>query len=231
MKKYLILMLSILMVFPTSLYAKEVENKEENKVVEKEETKKKETTFIVTLENCVDGDTANFRTKNNIVVKARFLAVDTPETVHPTVGKEPFGEEASKYTCDSLTNAKEIKLEYDLDSKEEDNYGRKLVWVFVDGVLLQDSLIKKGYAEIAYLYGDYKYTTVLQDSQRKAKIQKVGIWSIENTVTDTEIKEEKKEKNNSNSLIDKIVDKLFAKIVDYIDEILETILVSIEKML
>jgi len=233
MKKFLILVLSLLLVFPTSIYAKEVEKKEDVKVEEKEEVKKdeeKELTLNVTLESCVDGDTANFRTESNTVIKARFLAIDTPETVHPTSGKEPFGEEASKFTCDSLTNAKEIKLEYDVDSKEEDNYGRKLVWVFVDNVLLQNKLIEKGYAEVAYLYGDYKYTTMLQETERKAKQNKVGIWSIDNTSVKEEV-EEKEEKDTNDGLIDKIVDKLFAKIVGYIDEILENILISIEEML
>lgn len=233
MKKYLILILTILMIFPNSIYAKEIENKEitETEVVEESEITEETNTLTVTLEECVDGDTARFKTSDNIVIKARFLAIDTPESVHPTVGKEPFGEEASKYTCDILTNAKEITLEYDANSDEEDNYGRKLVWVFVDGVLLQNSLIKEGYAEVAYLYGDYKYTTVLQESQRLAKQNKAGIWSIENTTIETEEEIEKEETNTSDDLINKIVDKLFAKVIDYIDKLLENILISIEEML
>lgn len=224
MRKFLYLFMSLLVLFPVYSYALEEEKDEENIKTE-----------IVTLEACVDGDTAKFRTKNDEVIKARFLAVDTPETVHPTKGEEPYGKDASNYTCETLTNAKEIKLEYDSNSEEEDNYGRKLVWVFVDGVLIQESLISKGYAEVAYLYDDYKYTSLLQDTQEVAKVNKVGIWS-NNEEDDTEIEsvieeiEEKVEKEKKN-FINKLFDDLLATIFDYINDLLENILKSIEDML
>ena len=76
-------------------------------------------TIKVELSECVDGDTAKF-IYNNEKITARFLAIDTPETVHPTKDVEEFGKEASEYTCNKLTNAKEIKLEYDKDSDKTD---------------------------------------------------------------------------------------------------------------
>lgn len=130
----------------------------------------------VKLVKCVDGDTAKFLIDNK-EQSARFLAVDTPETKHPKKGVEKFGPEASEYTCNRLTNAKKIVLEYDDNSTKEDKYGRALVWVFVDGDLLQEELIKKGYAKVAYLYDDYKYTEKLQTAEKKAKNKEVGIWS------------------------------------------------------
>src|SRR5574344_382238 len=69
--------------------------------------------FEVTLEKCVDGDTAKFKLDDGKVYIARFLAIDTPETVHPKIGEEPFGKEASNYTCRALKNATSIELEYD----------------------------------------------------------------------------------------------------------------------
>lgn len=217
MKKMLYMLSAILLLSPISIYAEEVE-----------ETSKTE---IVTLEACVDGDTAKFRTADNEIIKARFLAVDTPETVHPTVEVETFGKEASEYTCTTLTNATEIKLEY--DGAEEDKYGRKLVWVFTDNVLLQESLISKGYAEVAYLYDDYKYTALLQDSEAVAKANKVGIWSVEEKVTDTkeEQKETNKTKTKQKSFLENIIDSLLGAILDFIDDLLESVLKSIEDML
>ena len=38
----------------------------------------------------------------------RFLAVDTPESVHPKKDLEYYGKEASNYTCNALKNAKKI---------------------------------------------------------------------------------------------------------------------------
>ena len=48
----------------------------------------------VTLVKCVDGDTAYFNI-NGKEKKVRFLAVDTPETIHPTKGEESGGKTAS----------------------------------------------------------------------------------------------------------------------------------------
>ena len=129
----------------------------------------------VIFSDCVDGDTAKFILDGEVIT-ARFLAIDTPETVHPTQEEEPFGKEASKYTCEKLEKAKKIELEYDNGGKT-DKYDRHLVWVYADGMLIQRELIKLGYAEVAYIYDDYKYTEELEVLQDYAKKSKVGIWS------------------------------------------------------
>lgn len=226
MKKFLYVLSMILLLNPISVLAEEITTKNTNAEDENSNIQ------IVTLQECVDGDTARFLTTNNEIIKARFLAVDTPETVHPTKGVEPFGKEASEYTCTTLTNAKEIKLEYDENSKEEDNYGRKLVWVFTDGVLLQESLISKGYAEVAYLYADYKYTPLLQDSEAVAKANKLGVWSIDEVVDVTDEQEEStKTENEEKGFLDSLIDSLLGAVFDFINELLESILKSIEDML
>ena len=125
------------------------------------------------LNKCVDGDTAWFNVDDE-VIKTRFLAIDTPESTNQI---EPYGKEASEYTCNALKNAKTIELEYDENSDKLDKYDRHLVWVFVDNTLLQKSLVENGLAEIKYLYGDYKYTNILEESEEIAKKNKLNIWS------------------------------------------------------
>lgn len=132
--------------------------------------------MVVTLNKCVDGDTAWFNLDGE-VIKTRFLAIDTPESTNK---KEAFGEDASKYTCNLLTNSSKIEIEYDPSSEQQDKYERHLVWVFVDNELLQDLIIKEGLAEVAYLYGDYKYTNILKASELLAKTTKLGIWQDSN---------------------------------------------------
>lgn len=128
----------------------------------------------IKFSKCVDGDTADLKIDGE-VKKVRFLAVDTPETKHPTKGEEPYGKEASKFTCDSLKNAKKISLEYE-DNNKEDKYGRVLAWVFTDDELLQARLVKTGLAKVAYVYGDYKYTDELKKLESEAKKEKLRIW-------------------------------------------------------
>ena len=141
----------------------------------------------VIFNSCVDGDTFHV-TIDNEKQTIRMIAIDTPETVHPQKGEEPYGKQASEYTCNKVKNAKKIEIEYDENSDKTDKYGRIIAWVFVDDILLQKELIENGYAKVGYLYDDYKYTHILEESQELASINNIGIWS-ETT--------EKKEKTDS----------------------------------
>lgn len=129
----------------------------------------------VQFAKCTDGDTAHFIVdgKDETV---RFLAIDTPEY---TKEKEPYGKEASEFTCSRIKNANVIELEFDEGSDERDKYGRMLAWVYADGTLLQRELVKEGLAEVKYIYGDYAYTDELQSLETSAKQQKLNMWSDE----------------------------------------------------
>lgn len=132
----------------------------------------------VEFSKCVDGDT--FKVLINDEVKTvRLLAVDTPESVKSGSEVEYYGKEASDYTCNMVSEAKKIELEYDKNSDKTDKYDRILAWVYIDGVMLQDELVKNGYAEVAYLYGDYMYTELLKEHQTQAELKKQGIWDEE----------------------------------------------------
>lgn len=137
----------------------------------KADTTAKEVEFV----RCVDGDTAVFLLEDE-EVKFRFLAIDTPETVHPTKDVETFGKNASEYTCNKLTNAEKIVVEYE-NSNKVDKYGRSLAWIWVDDSLLQKELISIGYGEVAYIYGKYRYTESLCLAQKGAKDEALGVWS------------------------------------------------------
>ena len=156
---------------------------------------------IVTFNKCVDGDTAIFNV-NGDKLTVRFLAIDTPETVHQSKPVEPFGKEASDYTCSRIKNAKIIELEYDDGSSKLDKYNRGLAWIWVDDDLLQKELIERGLAKVAYLYGKYHHTETLKNSESVAKADKIGLWGnyvpVVYTVTFDEIdniKEVKVEEN------------------------------------
>lgn len=137
---------------------------------------KAEKKFKVELIKCIDGDTAEF----SVVGKSRFLYVDTPESTNKI---EPYGKEASKYTCDQLTKAKKIELQY--DGTKKDKYDRALVWVWVDDKLLQLNLVKLGYVKKFYDYGKYEYEKQLVSAMATAKKNKVGLYSGKKSKLDT----------------------------------------------
>ena len=182
---------------------------------------KKNESEIVTLSKCVDGDTAKFKMKDGTIKTARFLAIDTPESVHPTKEVEEYGKEASDYTCRLLTNAKEIKVEYDKASDKEDKYGRILVWVYADNKMVQEILLTEGLAKVAYLYEDYDYTEKLQTLEKTAKDKKIGIWSNDNVSLNMDATEEdiSKEENKNQSIIDLILNFIKELLTSLINEL------------
>ncbi len=134
-------------------------------------SEKKQALFV----SCVDGDTAVLKVDQK-ELKFRFLGVDTPESVHPTKEVEVYAKEASKNTCDLLTNASSITVEYDSNSDQTDKYGRELAWIWVDDILLQELMVSEGFARVAYIYGDYKYIDSLCSLQQQAITNNKGIW-------------------------------------------------------
>lgn len=79
----------------------------------------------------IDGDTSHFVVPKSFdpagVVKARYLAIDTPES---TGQIEEWGKAASRYTKEKLSTAASIMIESDDDSWNYDGNGRYLVWVW-----------------------------------------------------------------------------------------------------
>ena len=142
----------------------------------------KNDTISVTLNKCIDGDTASFNYKDE-VIKVRFLAIDTPELKDDSKRIIKYGNEAKDFTCEKLKRAKKITIEFDNNNDITDKYGRYLGWIFVDDNLLQEEIVKNGYAKVAYLYGDYKYTDTLLKAEKNAKSKKLNIWQDEKDLT------------------------------------------------
>lgn len=129
----------------------------------------------VELVNCIDGDTAKFIVKGK-EEKVRFLGIDTPESTNYI---EDYGIDASNYACDMLKNASNIYLEFDINSDRYDKYNRLLAYIFIDNNNLSELLLSKGYAEVKYIYGNYKYISDLCKAQEFAYNNNLGIWSID----------------------------------------------------
>lgn len=108
-------------------------------------------------------------------------------------------EKAKEYTCDKITNDKRQKLEFDDGSDEKDKYNRYLAWVYTDGTLLQSELVEKGFAKVAYIYGNYEYTDELKEKEEQAKDEKVGMYSeVDNSYYTTHKEELSKNENKKN---------------------------------
>ncbi|MDZ5473739.1 thermonuclease family protein [Bacillus sp. 31A1R] len=130
-------------------------------------------TYEATLEKCTDGDTANFLI-NGEIYKTRFLYIDTPESTNKI---EPYGKEASEYSCTLLKQGK-IMIETDGNALF-DKYGRLLAWVWVGDLLHQEEITKAGFVKDFYDYGNYKYEDRIHAAMKDARENNRGMYASE----------------------------------------------------
>lgn len=138
----------------------------------------------VTVKTFIDGDTVHFNVDERIcesgVLKARFLAVNTPECT----GKiEEYGKKAAAFTREKLSSAESIWIESDnsqwnLDSTSE----RYLVWVWyrLPGDTAHRNLnleiLQNGLA-IASSTANNRYGTVCMNALNQARTLKLNVYS------------------------------------------------------
>lgn len=134
------------------------------------------------LQEVIDGDTIRIK-YNGSSEKVRFLLVDTPETNHETLGEQPYGPEAKAFMKELLAGQKTVYLEFDVSYR--DKYKRLLAYIYTkDGISLQEELLKNGLARVAYIYApNTKHVDWFKDIQKTAQKSAVGIWSVEDYVT------------------------------------------------
>jgi len=133
----------------------------------------------VTLDRCVDGDTAIFK-EGSTTFTVRFLGINTPESTYKF---EPWGKPASTYTCDKLTNATTIVLEADASSERTDGNERYLAWVWYDGRLLNLELVEEAYSKTIGVSG-LKYETVFYQADFKTQPKERRVWGEQDSTFD-----------------------------------------------
>lgn len=140
------------------------------------------TGFIpIELVKTIDGDTIKIIYEGK-EQNLRYLLIDTPELNHAQQGQQPFAEEATKRN-DELIKSGKLEIEFDIGERI-DKYGRLLAYVYVDGESVQEKLIEEGFARVAYIYPpNTKHLDPYKKAEEKAKQAGIGIWSIEDYVT------------------------------------------------
>ena len=140
----------------------------------------------VSVRKCIDGDTTHFDVPTSIdpsgVLKARYLAIDTPEST----GKiQPWGVAASDFNKSKLEHAESVYIEsedgnWNLDSTGE----RYLVWVWYrlnagdDYRLLNLEILQEGYAA-AKNYSSTKYADIFGKAHNQAISHKLHYYGTE----------------------------------------------------
>lgn len=93
------------------------------------------------VESVIDGDTVRMLDGTRV----RYLLIDTPEVSPP---EECWGPEATIYNRD-LVEGKTVQLTY--DEACQDQYGRTLAYLSVDGVEVNSRLVEFGHACVLHI--------------------------------------------------------------------------------
>lgn len=117
----------------------------------------------------IDGDT--IKIEGDMVV--RYIGIDTPETVHPSKPVQCYGKEASDKNRE-LVEGKEVKLEKDVS--ETDKYGRLLRYIWLGDMLVNEYLVREGYAQSSTYPPDVRYQDRFIEAQRQAREEQKGLW-------------------------------------------------------
>jgi micrococcal nuclease len=129
----------------------------------------------VTVSRVIDGDTIEVSPAVNGLKDVRLIGVDTPETVDPAEGIEPYGPQASDFATRELA-LRRVRLEF--DEERMDRYGRLLAYIFLDGSMFNEELVEKGYAQ-AYPYPpNTTHAATFAVAQRRARAAGLGIWGL-----------------------------------------------------
>jgi micrococcal nuclease len=120
----------------------------------------------------VDGDTIDVELAGT-TVRVRYIGVDTAETVDPRRPVGCFGQEASDFNK-ALVDDRQVELEKDIS--ETDSFGRLLRYVNVGGEMVNEVLVREGYAQVATYPPDVKYVDRFLAAQREAREADRGLW-------------------------------------------------------
>jgi micrococcal nuclease len=115
----------------------------------------------------VDGDTVELSRSG----RARLIGVDTPEVYG---GVECFGREASAFAERELAG-QTVRIRPGV--QERDRYGRLLVYLYVDGDMFNEVLVRRGYASALTVPPNVEHADTFVKLAREARRRNAGLWS------------------------------------------------------
>jgi len=124
----------------------------------------------------IDGDTIQL-TSGQMV---RYLGIDAPEVrrregTRWVMDPQPFSEAATEANR-RMVQGQRIHLEY--DARTRDRFGRLLAYVSVGETMVNEELLKEGYARRLVIPPEEKYTNRLRAAEDEARRERRGLWGL-----------------------------------------------------
>jgi micrococcal nuclease len=114
----------------------------------------------------VDGDTFHCRDGR----KVRLIGIDSPEQ-----DQRPFGARARDALIGFLPPGAPVRLERDVAAT--DRYTRELAYVWTGATLVNEAMVRGGWAVLYTVPPNVKYAERLRRAQNKARAEGAGLWA------------------------------------------------------
>lgn len=126
------------------------------------------------VDRVVDGDTAKvfYEGRSEYV---RYIGIDTPESVKNNERPQCFGPEAKNFNEELLGRNSKVKLVF--DREQRDHYGRLLAYVYSGSTLLQEELLRRGYATTLEVSPNTSRAGQFARLEDEARREGRGLWS------------------------------------------------------
>ncbi|MDT8415293.1 MAG: thermonuclease family protein [Flavobacteriaceae bacterium] len=115
-----------------------------------------------------DGDSFKLKLEDNEIIRVRLAYVDCPER------GQDFYQKAKQFSSRQI-----FKKSIQVEVTDTDRYGRKVGIVYYDDKILNEELLKNGFA---WHYTQYSDSAVLQELENQARITKKGLWIMTNPI-------------------------------------------------
>ncbi len=148
----------------------------------------------------LDGDTIRYKDENGKLQSVRLLGIDAPESNTARYKKtECYGKEAKEYLKERL-KGHYIQLTFDEQSPQYDRYGRQIAYVWLGDQLINEELIRKGYAKEYTYKTDYHEQEKFKKAEQYAQSQQLGMRNSDYCPTALEKEEESKSNHQDLSI-------------------------------
>lgn len=115
-----------------------------------------------------------------VIQQGRLIGIDAPD-----MGQEPWGKQAKQRLEELIGTSSKDGVSIELDGAEADKFGRKFVYLWKDGQLLNEQLLKDGYvlanlrspSSLSTPASGLKYRDRFLRGSQYARIMGVGIWN------------------------------------------------------
>ena len=117
----------------------------------------------------VDGDTIVVRGVGTV----RYLGIDTPELHHP---KKPLQRLARRAREENLRLVGGRRVRIVIDRESRDRYGRLLGYIYVGDVMVNEVLVRRGFARTLTIAPNTTHAATFARLERAARQARIGLW-------------------------------------------------------